>query len=143
MVNNINVSRYEGQVPDGKNVELVISHTPLYAPEEVLALLNRHGENALTTWTKDCVSDVQKMSFDNTDLVELIRQALQSGRFISAQWCVQKPGGPWAACDSYHLRRSEWIAAAHKNMPCEYYIKYAIGKTGQLLLLASCHLSQH
>ena len=143
MVNNVNVSRYHGQVPAGNNADLVISNSPLYTPEEVLALLNQYGEDAVKPWTRDCVSDVQKMSFDNGDLVELIQQALQSGRFINSQWCVQKPGGPWAACDSYHLRRPEWIAAAHKNMQCEYYIKYAIGKTGQLLLLASCHPPQY
>lgn len=143
MVNNINVSRYQGQIPSGSKADLAISDMPLYPAEEVMVLLEQRGEEAIKAWTNKCIRDVQSLGWDNSDLLELIRQALQGGRYLNSQWCMQKPGGPWAACDSYHLRRSEWIEAAHKNMQCEYYIKYAIGKTGQLLLLASCHTPQY
>ncbi|ADL54765.1 hypothetical protein [Gallionella capsiferriformans] len=143
MVNNTNVSRYQGQVHGAGEADLAISDTPLYAPEVVMVLLEQRGEDAINAWTNKCIRDVQSLGWDNSDLVELIRQALQSGRYINSQWCMQKPGGPWAACDSYLLRRSEWIAAAHKNMQCEYYVKFAIGRTGQLLLLASCHTPQY
>jgi len=35
----------------------------------------------------------------------------------------------------------EWVATASKEMGVEYFVKFAVGKTGQLLLLVSCHLS--
>ncbi|PLY15334.1 MAG: hypothetical protein C0631_07640 [Sedimenticola sp.] len=65
--------------------------------------------------------------------------AVQSGRFRGAEWCVQHPNGPWAACDAYSFVRREWLAHAHREMSMEYYIKFAIAKTGKLLLVVSCH----
>ena len=53
-----------------------------------------------------------------------------------------KPSGPWAACDAYQLWHNEWVQAAYKEMCFEYYIKFAIGKSGKLLLLVSCHEPQ-
>ena len=50
--------------------------------------------------------------------------------------------GPWAACDAYVLVRTEHLPHLRKDMECEYYIKFAIGKTGTVLLLASCHLPE-
>lgn len=67
---------------------------------------------------------------------------ITQGQYVNSQWCVQKPTGPWAACDGYRLFRDEWVEYAHKEMRYEYYVKFAIGKTGKLLLLVSCHLSR-
>lgn len=91
--------------------------------------------------TNDADYDVHVQELDGDDLAGLIGEAVRCGRFLGAEWCVQKPDGPWVACDAYSLRRHEWIEAAGKEMLAEYYIKFAIGKTGLLLLLASCHLS--
>ena len=90
-------------------------------------------------WTKDCKNDLQKHTLDISDARQLVHEAITSGQYLNSQWCVQKPTGPWAACDGYRLFRDEWIEYAHKYMRIEYYIKFAIGKTGKLLLLVSCH----
>ena len=82
---------------------------------------------------------LSKMS--DADVLELLKCALTTGIFKGSEWCVAKPGGSWAACDSYQVIRSEWVENAHKNMQFEYYVKFAIGKSGDLILIVSCHLS--
>ena len=143
MVNNaINVSAYEGVPPtEVGNVRSLITGGPLYRVEEVLALLAK-GDSKTNLWTRKCIRDVERLAFDIADVRELLKQALTSGTYINSEWCVQKPTGPWAACDSYRLFRDEWNDHAYRNIGYEYYVKFAIGKTGKLLLLISCHLSQ-
>lgn len=144
MVNNSNnISAYQGMPPssagDRRNP---ISGGPLYQPEEVLALLDK-GDDQTVLWTRKCKNDVQVvLAYEMAEVRSLVREAITQGRYINSEWCVQKPTGPWAACDSYKIERSEWVEHAHKDMRIEYYVKFAIGKTGKILLLVSCHLSQ-
>ncbi len=141
MVNNIkNLSRYDG-APPATWEDRVIDGGPLYPIEEVLRALEL-GESALVPWTRKCSDDLMRLALEIDDAVELVREALGSGRYRNSEWCVQSPSGPWAACDAYELRRREWIDAAHKHMVFECYVKFAIGRTGKVLLLVSCHTSE-
>jgi len=81
------------------------------------------------------------MALDSEELFVLFTEALSKGRFIGSEWCQQQPTGPWAACDAYSLVRREWMSAARRELDMEYYIKFAIGISGTILLLASCHPS--
>lgn len=139
MVNTRIVSRYSGKLPLGEGVSRKIPGGPLYPPSEVLALLADSGSQAVHAWTDKCNRDIQKWSLDAEDLCELIEIAVRSGRFRGAEWCEQRPNGPWAACDAYSLVRREWMAFAHREMDMEYYIKFAVAKTGTVLLVVSCH----
>src|SRR5690554_5358995 len=143
MVNNaINVSAYKGLPPSEIGDDRhYISDGPLYPVEDVLNLLEV-GESATILWTRQCKSHVQQLSYEIADVQKLIKQAITQGQYVNSQWCVQRPTGPWAACDSYRLFRNEWVEYAYKEMRYEYYVKFAIGKTGKLLLLVSCHLSR-
>ncbi len=137
MVNNTIVSRFTGPLPvDGKCRK--IAGGPLYSVVDVLSILNKRVQS-VKAWTHDCIEDIQKLSLDDSDLQELLKLAVNSGRFKGAEWCQQKTGGPWAACDAYTVKRKEWIQAAHREMDIEYYIKFAVAKTGAILLLVSCH----
>lgn len=142
MVNNTtNVSAYSGQPPsEAGSKRIHIEGGPLYAVTDVLALLDA-GDEQTVLWTRKCVADVQQLAYGISDIRALLKQALTGGQYLKSEWCVQKPTGPWAACDSYRLQRIEWIEHAHKEMHIEYYVKFAIGKTGKLLLLVSCHIS--
>jgi len=139
MVNTTIVSRFVGDLPLGEAACRKITAGPLYPADEVLALLAGSGSQAVRAWTNKCHSDMQKWSLDTEDLVELIEVAVRSGHFRGAEWCVQRPNGPWAACDAYSLVRREWIPHARREMDMEYYLKFAIAKTGKLLLVVSCH----
>lgn len=101
-----------------------------------------NGVQCINAWTKKCSADIQKLALDAGDLYGLLREAFSKGHFLGSEWCQQRPGGPWAACDAYKLFRREWVAAAHRDMDMEYYLKFAIGMTGAILLLVSCHLSE-
>ena len=104
-----------------------------------MALLAKSDARTVRVWTNKCQRDVQTLSLDTVGLCKLMEIAVQSGRFRGAQWCVQRPNGPWAACDAYSLVHREWIDTANRYMDISYYIKFAIAKTGNLLLVASCH----
>lgn len=139
MVNDRVVSRFTGTPT--RNNSGIIQKEPLYPADEVLRLLEDGGTSAFTLWTRDCQRDVQNLALDHEGVLALIRHALSNGRFLNAQWCQQKPGGPWAACDAYSVIRTEWIDAAFKSLDIEYYVKFALNKSGKLLLLVSCHTS--
>lgn len=140
MVNNINLSSYVGSLPASENAGRKIMGGPLYERNQVLSVLSQ-GVSVISPWTRKCISDLKKYSMDHADVLELLKCALTTGIFKGSEWCVAKPGGSWAACDSYQVIRSEWVENAHKNMQFEYYVKFAIGKSGNLILTVSCHLS--
>jgi len=138
MVNTMNVSKYSGVPPeDGvdKNARK-IEGGPLYSQEELAPLLEAVS---IVPWTNKCKADLQKESLDVDDVARFIKICLTSGRFKGSEWCKQKPTGPWAACDAYQIFEVRWVDAACKEMEFEYYVKFAIAKTGRLIMTVSCH----
>ncbi|MDO3377822.1 hypothetical protein M3027_06765 [Geoalkalibacter halelectricus] len=133
------VSRFSGALP-AVGADRTIPGGPLYPAEEVLKLL-KAGGGAVRVWTRKCAADVQQLALDPDDLIALVSEAVARGRFTGSEWCQQKPAGPWAACDAYALTRHEWVQASRKELAFDYYLKFAIGRTGTILLLVSCHLS--
>lgn len=139
MVNNINLSLYSGFLPLNLNTNnRKIPGGPLYGKTSVLSLLSG-GEDIIKPWTRDCVKDLQQLSFDNNDVIDLLKHALDMGKFKGSAWCQSKPGGAWAACDSYQVFRDEHNKYMDKELQVEYYIKFAIGKNNNLILTISCH----
>ena len=136
------VSRYADNFPGTVGGSLEILGGPIYPAQEVLTLVQVPNGGTIKAWTRKCHDDLQKLSFDEDDLEELIKIALTSGCFHRSE-CAQSSNGPWAACDSYVFKRQEWVHHANKEMWFDYYIKFAISKFGNLLLLVSCHLSEN
>lgn len=142
MVNNkLNISAYPKEPPSGPENERVILDGPLYDPAEVMDILGCGDDNTVL-WTRDCNKDVQKLAFDKSDVRALVQEAILKGHYLNSQWCLQKPDGPWAACDAYCLVRNQWSDSERKQLSVEYYIKFAQGKLGKILLVVSCHKSQ-
>ena len=110
---------------------------PLYDPADVLNLLK--NAQTINFWTSKCGQDVQKLAFDQEDVCELLRSAIVGGTFKNSEWCVQRPDGPWAACDAYCVNRLESIPTRHTEVSIEYYLKFAISLNGNALLVAYCH----
>lgn len=145
MVNTKNVSAYEGAPPapplgEGRHY---IENGPIYDLQSIEKALEL-GESSLNLWTRECVKDVRdKLELDMADLFSLF-QVISTGNatYLKSEWCIQKSNGPWAACDSYSITREEWIKYAKKYMDITYYIKFAINKSGKLLLTISCHTSK-
>ncbi|MFZ5567977.1 MAG: hypothetical protein ACOY95_13355 [Pseudomonadota bacterium] len=112
-----------------------IAGGPLYPLERVKGILQ--DGTGLQLWTKDCVRDVQALGWDHADVIELVLQ-LQEADYIDSEWC-ENGRGAIAACDAYSIRVKTWIAAAHKDMPIEYFVKFAINKLGTMVMTVSCH----
>lgn len=145
MVNTRIVSRFQGPPPvPEQGADRRIPGGPLYPKADVLALLDREVVEAVKPLTDKCLREVENLAFDKKDLVTLIRQAVTSGHFRNSEWCqLNARQNTWAASDAYSLIREEWMEAAHRDMDIEYYLKFAIGITGKLLILVSCHTPQN
>ncbi|MGI2137920.1 hypothetical protein [Shewanella baltica] len=137
MVSSSIASQYSGALPTSeKNRKIVGQTKPLYSKEDILNILS---SSSVVAWSRGCIEDMQKWEFDQDDIDILTATAVECGKYLGSEWCQPKPEGPWAACDAYRLIRTEWNQHAFKEIDCVYYIKVAIGKTGRIILLASCH----
>lgn len=137
------VSKYRENPPNAENCsdnDLLVVNGPLYPAPDVLHLLEKKA--SVNPFTAKCRSDLTNMAMDMGDASDLIRDALEYGKYINSQWCISDVKKKmWAACDAYRLKRKEWDHVTHKDLSFSYYVKFAIHKNGTLLLLASCHLS--
>lgn len=136
MVNTYITSRYSDNPPDKMTDRVKIPGGPLYPAEEIIRILDAAPP---VLATRKCAQDAQNLCLDLADIGHLIKEAVSHGQYIDSEWCEQKAGGPIAACDAYKLRRMEWNEAAHKYLECRYYLKFAIAKTGKIVITISCH----
>jgi hypothetical protein len=143
MVRNVVLSQYTSNAPDTPG-RMKIAAGPLYDLAQVQALAEAMQ---LTLWTRKCIQNVRDLyetvrdeySSELAMVADLLQRLGSSGRYQDSEWCDNGKNG-LAACDSYEVRRSDAIAATGRRQETRYYVKFAIGKTGQLLLVVSCHL---
>jgi hypothetical protein len=141
MVRGVVLSLHTSDPPDEPGRAKVAG--PLYDMLQVQALVE---EATLVLWTRKCIQNVRDLYEGVRDeydselamVVDLLKR-LPAGRYQDSEWCDNGSGG-LAACDAYEVRRSDPIAATGGRMQTRYFVKIAIGKTGQLLLVASCHV---
>lgn len=133
MVNFSIVSEYSGGPTPGDRVK--IGSGPLYALARVQGLVSASGR--LTLWTKRCRLKVQDLGWDADDVAQLLL-SLTAADYKDSEWCDNGKSA-WAACDAYTVSRREWVEATRKELNIEYFLKFAIGKTGTLVLMVSCH----
>lgn len=134
MVTFKNLSAYDGEAPPPGN-NRKISGGPLYVLAEIQAISAQAG--AVVFWTRNCIRDVANLGLDTDDVGELLRE-LVADDYRDSEWCENGKAG-WVAADAYTLRRQEFIEVTGKWMSIEYYLKFAMGKTGKLVLMVSCH----
>lgn len=114
----------------------IVGTGPLYPAADVLALLRR-GVVATCLFTEDCRTDVALEGWSLQDVFRLIEEAVQYGTYKNSQWCrqgVTEQVVPCAPCDAYSVRFRNI-----ENRFTNYYVKFAIAKTGKLMLVFSCH----
>ncbi len=129
-----NLSAYPGE-PPREGDPRKIPGGPLYTLSEVQSLTHQPG--ALNLWTRRCSTTVAALGLDTDDVGALIRE-LTERDYRDSEWC-ENGRGAWAACDAYTLRRLEFRETVGKSFATEYYLKFALAKTGALLLMVSCH----
>jgi hypothetical protein len=142
MVRKIILSRYTSDLPeDAGRIKIA---GPLYSLDEVVALADKLQ---ILLWTTKCIRNVNDLYEtvreeydDGLDMVaDLLRRLPESGRYKDSEWCENGKNG-LAACDAYEVTRQDPVPATGKRQRTRYFVKFAIGKTGQLLLMVSCHV---
>ena len=134
MVSFLIVSEYSLTTPTQGGGEK-IAGGPLYDLSRVRAITQ--GGTGLTLWTRDCVTSVKELGWDNSDVINLVHQ-LRPAHYIDSQWC-ENGKGAYAACDAYSIGVREWIEATNKHMIIQYFIKFAVNKLGTMVMTISCH----
>ncbi len=136
MVNKFIVSEYSSRLPI-ESGRVKIAGGPLYDLARVQNIVK--DEKRLLTWTEKCRKDVFELFDDDLAEVAGLIQCLKRSDYIDSEWC-ENGRNAIAACDAYSIRRMELIPATGKAMPVGYFLKFAIGKTGALVLMVSCHV---
>ena len=90
-------------------------------------------------WTVKCIKDVRNLFEDDLEQVAALLLALKTSDYVDSEWC-ENGKNALAACDAYRLYRQEVMPATGKSMTVGYFVKYAIGKTGRVVLMVSCHV---
>ncbi|MBO1008243.1 MULTISPECIES: hypothetical protein [Acidovorax] len=137
MVKIVVVSEYSLNPPEDGQGRVKIASGPLYELTRVQKLAAAGG---LNTWTDRCDKAVYDLFAGDLEAVAGLLGHLRPGDYRDSEWCTNGRNA-LAACDAYALRRVEWVASVDKEMGVEYFVKFAVGKAGQLVLLVSCHLS--
>lgn len=141
MVTSLILSRYSKGGAPGPGASRRINGGPIYPHAEVLNLLSQEVE--VRPVTRTCIDDVQNLNLNNAGLVSLLTRAVTHGQYLNAQWCETGKPGVWAACDAYKVSRSEQGQHAEQELELPLYVKFCIGKKGVIMLLISCHHSDH
>ncbi|THB63506.1 MAG: hypothetical protein D6B27_12110 [Gammaproteobacteria bacterium] len=113
------------------------SGNPIYSKDEVIEAIRSNAK--IAPYTERCINNLSILNLEIKDMPELLMKVVNSGEHINSQWCLNTKGTTWAASDSYVYRYEHYIEHIHKYLPCEYYVKFAIGKTGNIILLVQIH----
>ena len=135
MVIKMVISEYSPELPD-ETGRAKIAGGPLYDLERVQALVQ--GEDPLQAWTEKCRKDVRKWFDDDLQRIADLIGQLKGADYIDSEWC-ENGKGAIAACDAYSIYWVETAPATGKSLRMEYFLKFAVSKTGTLLLMVSCH----
>lgn len=139
MVKIFVLSEYSTSPPTQLGVgRIKIEGGPLYELARVQQLVG--NPDCINLFTRTCIGEVHKLFDSDTEQVAALIQALDLRDYIDSEWCENGKSGV-AACDAYCIRRTEVVAATGRSMAVEYFLKFAVSRTGQLVLLVSCHLS--
>jgi len=96
--------------------------------------------------TRDCLEDLQKLSFNLDDVARLMLQ-LQAKHYENSVWCMATPNEGvavrperlWYPCDAYAITRVEHLDSGWSGQ-VNYYLKFCVHNTKSLILLLSAHL---
>lgn len=137
MVRKTILSEYSSNPPSDAGRVKIEAGGPLYELARVQALVE--DEEQLYLWTTKCIKDVQSLFDSDLQRVAELVRCLKASDYIDSEWCDNGKGA-LAACDAYGIRRVETVPVSGKRMTIEYFVKFAIGKTGRLVLMVSCHV---
>ena len=140
MVKIIVLSEYSTNPPTQLGFgRLKIAGGPLYDLARVQKLVA--NPDCIELATRACFRDVDNLFGSDVGRVAQLISALRSTDYRDSEWCENGKTGV-IACDAYQIRQAEMLDNHNQHVTVDYFLKFAIGKTGQLVLLVSCHLSK-
>ncbi len=133
------ISEYSQDPPTQSDQRLkIVLGRPLYELARVQALAA--NSDHIKAVTQKCLQDIETLFAGEYDDVASLIRGIHPNDYRDSEWC-ESGRGSVAACDAYVVRRVEENPSSGQQMSVTYFLKFAIGKTGQLVLMVSCHLS--
>lgn len=133
------LSKYGESPPvDSKAPRKISTKEPINPVSEVLQILEISLPKVMT---KRSIKFMQSTQFDDEELRDVLKYAIEYGRYIDSEWCEFSETSPWFACDSYQVKQKEYISASHKELEICYFLKFCIHKSGNLICTLSFHFS--
>lgn len=130
-----NISAYDATTLDAHG-RAKISGGPLYSLDEI-----KVKGNKIHLATPKCIKDARNLGFDDDGVSKLLSQ-LSPRDYKYSEWCCCGTSGiHYAACDAYVLKRHEYNETTFSTNEIEYFLKFALKKNGDLVIVVSCHLS--
>lgn len=131
------ISKYDVDPPaDPEAGNRRISAGPLYSQHEVMGACN--DCRLLTRKSKNNAAD---LGLEKSDVIDLIKMAVTNGRYLNSEWCATGSNNCIAACDAYKVAYRVYNKETDRYMNWDCYLKFAVNKNGQLLLVVSVHSS--
>jgi hypothetical protein len=130
------VSAYSADPPDDA-ARVKIRGGPIYDLNTIRELATR--TSAIVAWTAKCRRDIRALFSNEWCALSTLLGSLEPCHYLHSEWC-ENGGGSVAACDAYGIERGETTQAG-REVCVSYFVKFAISRTGGLILLVSCHLS--
>lgn len=118
---------------------------PIYPLERVVALAQEASR--VNLWTRGSIQRAQALhgtsaiqfGSDTEYIASLLVELGVNGIYLKSEWCDNGKNAV-AACDSYQLVRREWAAGLGKFISVKYYLKFALSRAGNLILVVSNHV---
>ncbi len=130
-----NISAYDATPPEDQGRGKIIGG-PLYSLDNI-----KVKGNKIYLATPKCIKDTRNLGFDNDGVSRLLNQ-LSSSDYKYSEWCCCGGNGTnYAACDAYVLKRHEYNEKTFSTNEIEYFLKFALKKNGDVVIVVSCHLS--
>ncbi|GJL81858.1 MAG: hypothetical protein DHS20C01_14920 [marine bacterium B5-7] len=108
---------------------------PLYSLERLIAVANNKKAYIVND---RAIQDIENLGWDNSDVCRLVCH-LEDKHYHGSERC-QTSNQMSVDCDAYVIERIETTEFGN-SICARYYLKLALTKSGNLLLIVSCHLS--
>jgi len=137
MVNIAVLSEYSHNPPTSLG-RVKIGNGPLYKLARVKTIARDSG--ALKLVTRNCRKEFGKLFEHDYVALTCLIQSLSDSDYLHSEWCESSPIAV-VACDAYRAYRIDTAPVTGKVMNMEYFVKFAIGQSGDLIFIVSLHLS--
>jgi hypothetical protein len=137
---------------DEDKTDREISDKPLWDLQEIVEIASRNavGNVTIRMVTGKADRDYENLIENGFDLLEVLSQLVNKGKFKGAWWCRTSPAkgrdgkprgsGMWVPCDAYAITMDFEHPTTLYRGKVEYYLKMCKSPNGSVVFFVSLHV---